>query len=1293
MERKGIALFLVFCLILGLASPMTIRAAGNQTPKLNKKNITLSVGEKTKLKVKNASGTIKWSSSNQKVASVSKGTVKAKKAGTTNITAKTGKKKLVCKVNVKAKPELNFHSAGLEKNESFTLKLTGKKGNIKWSSSNKKVAAVSKKGKVTAKGNGNATIKAKAGKKTYRCKITVAPRKLNQTTASLAIGKTLQLSLSNPFGSPNWISSNNQIASVNSSGLVTAQRIGTVQITAICNKKQYSCSLSVFDPNTEPAPNPEPTPVPNPDASIQITFTNPEIETLSSAGDETPYQSIYGYEESFTITGQVDCHQTTLKTLSYVLKDSANSQISNGNLTANNLFSLTIQPKTGTHTLTITAEGTDGITSEKNLTIVRYSKQITITDKAIALNEAETDEFANGIEEINYRDEEEIIHGNAIPRTYIDITMSSDSQFVKDLQSGKIKKDDVIFAAEERKLPTGFTGIVVNYETFGSKTNITFREADFSDLYGEEGCIEMSEILEEDPVAFTITPAQSPDLYTQRNVLRAEKDDYYDRSIFPEGLSVNLSPKVSIANGGISLGMDFNNIILYDKDKKKNTKDQLILKGSAGIQDLKADAKIEWNHLLPQQIRYNESYGTNLNLNISASYQNDLFDFSDLIKKANGEFKNECKVMGVKVSGIDMSDKLLIALVGIHLNTKIDVIGLGDMGEYAKKISSPLIFAALYMDISGNITGSFSLGFQSSTYVEQGFNLYNSAIGNVKYTGSFQPDKKINLGKGYVLESYSKKRKAKNDYAKPNPIVTLEGTAKIGIEMAVGAMAGIMCLGIIPADCYLEAYSSTQADFDGKVDLKLGVTDEELKRIQSSARIRATQETGARIGHDLKVAIHGLGKLLSGIQINVAHSDSDETKWVDIHLDYPQYRLYGTTSKFIELGTTEKELMGGVDFKLYRQKELDAVVNEYTEDFLLKYTPDITGKSNADGTYNITGIKREAYVMLVTQTGFEPYVETIDFNQDTEKIICLTPFREKNWLDVCQPWKYSGYAGITYIGDGKGSMNISGINYNVGFCLDGGDAGTGSSYAYLNLEKKFSKLKVRIGHVDNSSLLTTILKVYLDGEDEPSQTIPLSPNDVSKEYELLLNYASTAIFKMERLGISNWAHAKYGFVEGVWYTENEALGTAQIKNPFENADWNADFMDLCPPFLVHAGDKRVIADETKLNMGGIDYNSGFVLNTNDGGYAVFNTNGEFSALKIKVGLMTNSSRTYNTKIKVFLDGEDKPSTTIEQKASMIQDLTIPINHANGVRIEVDRQMDSGTGAGATYGFVNGKWIR
>ena len=69
--------------------------------------------------------------------------------------------------------KLNTKKKSLNVGKTYTLKLSKTKKKVKWSSSNKKIATVNSKGKVTAKKKGTCTITAKIGKSKYKCKITV----------------------------------------------------------------------------------------------------------------------------------------------------------------------------------------------------------------------------------------------------------------------------------------------------------------------------------------------------------------------------------------------------------------------------------------------------------------------------------------------------------------------------------------------------------------------------------------------------------------------------------------------------------------------------------------------------------------------------------------------------------------------------------------------------------------------------------------------------------------------------------------------------------------------------------------------------------------------------------------------------------------------------------------------------------------------------------------------------------------------------------------------------------------
>lgn len=77
--------------------------------------------------------------------------------------------------------KLSEKSATLKTGQSITLQVKGSKKKAKWATSNKKVATVNQKGKVTAKKAGKATITAKIGNKKLTCKVTVVTEK--KTTA------------------------------------------------------------------------------------------------------------------------------------------------------------------------------------------------------------------------------------------------------------------------------------------------------------------------------------------------------------------------------------------------------------------------------------------------------------------------------------------------------------------------------------------------------------------------------------------------------------------------------------------------------------------------------------------------------------------------------------------------------------------------------------------------------------------------------------------------------------------------------------------------------------------------------------------------------------------------------------------------------------------------------------------------------------------------------------------------------------------------------------------------------
>lgn len=90
------------------------------------------------------------------------------------------------KAHAAAKPKISATSKKVVKGQSFTLKVKNASGKkISWKSSNKKVATVSKKGKVTAKKAGSATITATVAGKKLTCKVKVYGSAKQKALASL----------------------------------------------------------------------------------------------------------------------------------------------------------------------------------------------------------------------------------------------------------------------------------------------------------------------------------------------------------------------------------------------------------------------------------------------------------------------------------------------------------------------------------------------------------------------------------------------------------------------------------------------------------------------------------------------------------------------------------------------------------------------------------------------------------------------------------------------------------------------------------------------------------------------------------------------------------------------------------------------------------------------------------------------------------------------------------------------------------------------------------------------------
>lgn len=187
-SKEGTAVITV-TLASGKTAKVTVTVKMIRTTKLTKvpKTLSLTTGKKYTLKPvvtpSNSQEKVTYKSSNTKIATVSStGVITAKKVGKVTITVQSGKQKATVTLTVKKAPALKAiknvpPKKTITKGKTYTLKPqlypSGAIAKITYTTSNKSIATVDSKGKITAKKKGTAVITVKAGKFTAKCKVTV----------------------------------------------------------------------------------------------------------------------------------------------------------------------------------------------------------------------------------------------------------------------------------------------------------------------------------------------------------------------------------------------------------------------------------------------------------------------------------------------------------------------------------------------------------------------------------------------------------------------------------------------------------------------------------------------------------------------------------------------------------------------------------------------------------------------------------------------------------------------------------------------------------------------------------------------------------------------------------------------------------------------------------------------------------------------------------------------------------------------------------------------------------------
>ena len=211
--------------------------------------------------------TVTWKSSNEEIATVDQtGKVTSVAKGEAEITATSSNGKTAVVAVTVVDAELVVESIALDKTEAsvatgktlqLTANVTPAEASVIWTSSNEEIATVDENGNVTAIAAGEAIITAQAGDKKASCTVTVTiPVEaitfyFNEITVETGDEFTVNYTVSPEDATDKtivWTSDNEEVATVDENGKVTAVAAGKAKITATSGNATASCTLNVESP-------------------------------------------------------------------------------------------------------------------------------------------------------------------------------------------------------------------------------------------------------------------------------------------------------------------------------------------------------------------------------------------------------------------------------------------------------------------------------------------------------------------------------------------------------------------------------------------------------------------------------------------------------------------------------------------------------------------------------------------------------------------------------------------------------------------------------------------------------------------------------------------------------------------------------------------------------------------------------------------------------------------------------------------------------------------------------------
>ena len=727
---------------------------------------------------------------------------------------------------------------------------------VTYKSDKPKTVKVSKKGKITAlkagKANISITVRTKTGEIKYGYAVIVKKPSFKQKKLNLIKGKSKTFKIKNisKQAKVTWKSSNKKVVTVSVKGSVKAIKKGKADISAVIKVagKTYTLKQKVTVNN-------------KPTLAIKV----------SNKLDDKKKALIKTTDENIVIRGKIT-GKNKLKKLSITYTDHTNKP-ANIKPSGKRNWSVNVPLSIGRTGVKITAEGKKKEKVTKVISINRTNKTIEYSTNVKIADIKEAKEVSDSVVK-SFRDD-----NNTSDRASDDtivVLVKEDSELLRKINAGELQQGNAYVLPQVEHFIAGFTGVYNRHQAPRESEypdyayeEVIFNYPTIDKLFDKDINLDFSGgIDKENPVAFTlignkttINPKANGSRIGMTNKVRAmgygDDDKYPSPGFQKEEFLTKLRFTEAINNGKGSLTLNWEDAVIYDKDGIRNKpgddmSGEIKFSGKIGLDDIYTEGGIEWHpdyigglfdhgKWLPNQMKFKWNYKRVADLELKGKTE---FSTEEFVQKLNAGFKNEAKLFGLDISGVEtFNKKWVIGAVGLRLASKTGVGGNINQIAQQSSLADPIIMLFIFIDIDGNITVEGGIKTENSTSYVSGFNIQrNGFVGSYgSQADNFSAEKHINMD-GYTLDIYDSTEN-KNSFS-------VYGKAAAELKLGAGLGAGLMVAGLCPATVTGEVFvdSKMEAELEGKLEIP-------LKNSKIDGKANMVASLGATAEADFRVII------------------------------------------------------------------------------------------------------------------------------------------------------------------------------------------------------------------------------------------------------------------------------------------------------------------------------------------------------------------------------------------------------------------------------------------------------